>query len=221
MSDPHKTRIVLLVVLPLAAALVTGLLMNALTAPRIESALEERDAALARIKTLESEIASLTARLTAEPGPEEPSSEEPVASDSAAPAEDVDAAEDGRHFCYVNSVVNETGITMITVDFAELLSGDEAAAAAAAAGEESPPPNDYWIRNVNPRLRTFPVRVGIRVTLTSTSEGTNPEGYSVLLDQWQDFFVGMSPGMERVRDVPYWIEVRDGTVTAIEEQYLP
>jgi len=121
----------------------------------------------------------------------------------------------------VRDIVNETGTTMITVDYADFLTGDEAADAAAAAGEESPPPNDFFIRNVNPMLRTFPVESGISVTLRSSSSGIDADGYTVPLGQWQDFFIGMTGDMEVVRVVPYWIEIEDGVVVSVEEQYLP
>ncbi len=187
------------------------------------------------------EIARLTdelaeARFAAEESAEESAEEptiDPAASDTPAeeptdpatgdaPATDPPpATTSGREFCYVREVVNETGTTMITVDYAQLLTGAEAASAATAAGDESPPPNDYYIVNENPLLRTFPVRAGIMVTLQSGNPSGDMDPYTVVLGQWQDFFIGMSPGMEVVRDVPYWITLQNGEVTAIEEQYLP
>lgn len=187
------------------------------------------------------EIAELTgqlaeARSAAEEPSEEPPGEptiDPATSDTPAEKPVVDpaagesavtdppATASGREFCYVREVVNETGTTMITVDYAQFLTGADAAAAATARGDESPPPNDYYIVNENPLLRTFPVRAGITVTLHHGNPSGNMEPYTVVLGQWQDFFVGMSPGMEVVRDIPYWITLKNGEVTAIEELYLP
>ncbi len=219
MEAAQKKRAVLMIALLVLAVLITGSTMWLVMSSRIASIEEERDSALSRIEQLESQVASLSEELE---GVEDEAVEEetPAAEHGGAAPQDT-ASEDGRHFCYVTDVLNETGTTMITVDYADLLTGPEAAAAAAAAGEESPPPNDYWISNVNPLLRTFPVRPGISVKLTSTSEGTVPDGYTVSLGQWQDFYVGMSPGMEVVRHVPYWITIENGEVTFIEEQYLP
>lgn len=219
MEASQKKRTALMIALPVLAALIVGLAMWALMSLRIGSIEEERDSALSRIEELESEVDALSEQLATDG-----TTDEEAAEDETPPSEDASedtASEDGRHFCFVTDVVDETGTPMIIVDYADLLTGSEAAAAAAAAGAESPPPNDYWISNVNPKLRTFPVRSGIIVRLTSTSEGTNPDGYTVTLGQWQDFFTGMSPGMEVVRDVPYWIIIENGEVTSIEEQYLP
>jgi hypothetical protein len=53
----------------------------------------------------------------------------------------------------------------VTFDLIQYLTGDAATRAAAEDGEESPPPNDYYIRNVNPRLRTLPVRADASITV--------------------------------------------------------
>lgn len=222
MSESRTRRMALLVGLPVVAALITGIVIYLLATSWVASAEDERDAALARIEALESEIASLETRLAGSDDPlpaVTPAAEEPDPPPGADP--DPNATADGRYFCFVREIVNETGTTVITVDFAEFLTGAEAAAAATAAGEESPPPNDYWISNVNPRLRTFPVKADINVRLVSTSDGVNMAGYDAALGQWQDFWAGMSPGLEHIRDVPYWIEVAGGTVTSIKEQYIP
>ena len=129
--------------------------------------------------------------------------------------------EDGRHFTYIKEVSTVDGSTVLVVDYARMLTGDEAAAAATAAGEESPPPNDYFIVNENTLLRTFPVDTTINVRLTSRSDGVQPEGYDVGFGVWQDMFVGMIEGAGIVKVVPYWITIEGGVITAIEEQYLP
>ena len=66
--------------------------------------------------------------------------------------------ENGRHPVVVKQV-SVSGRT-VTFDLVQWFSGDAATKAAAEDGEESPPPNDYYIRNVNPRLRTLPVATG-------------------------------------------------------------
>lgn len=129
--------------------------------------------------------------------------------------------EDGRHFTYFKDVTTVDGSTVLVVDYAQMLTGDEAAAAATAAGEESPPPNDYFIVNENTLLRTFPVDTTINVRLTSKPDGVQPEGYDVSFGVWQDMFIGMIADAGIVRVVPYWITIEGGVITAIEEQYLP
>lgn len=111
---------------------------------------------------------------------------------------------------------------MLTVDYLQFLTGDEAADAASARGDESPPPNDYYIVNDNPRLRTYPVDRTIRVTLVTTAEGfSDPDGYEVDFGLFYDGLQGMSGEVPGMWDTPYWITIEDGTITAIEAQYLP
>lgn len=111
---------------------------------------------------------------------------------------------------------------MLTVDYLQFLTGDEAADAAAAHGDESPPPNDYYIANDNPRLRTYPVDRTIRVTLVTTSEGfSDPDGYEVDFGLFYDGLQGMSGEVPGMWDTPYWITIEDGVITEIEAQYLP
>ena len=51
-----------------------------------------------------------------------------------------------------------SGPATITFDLIQFFTGEAATKAAAEDGQGSPAPNDYYIRNVNPRLRTLPVR---------------------------------------------------------------
>jgi len=145
----------------------------------------------------------------------------PDTSYTTPPPADGTEDEDGRHFTYIREVSTVDGSTVLVVDYAQMLTGDEAAAAATAAGEESPPPNDYFIVNENALLRTFPVDTTINVRLTSKADGVQPEGYDVGFGIWQDMFIGMITDAEIVTVVPYWITVEGGVITAIEEQYLP
>jgi hypothetical protein len=145
----------------------------------------------------------------------------PDAGYTTPPPTDGPSDEDGRHFTYIREVPTVNGVTVVVVDYAQMLTGAEAAAAATAAGEESPPPNDYFIVNENTLLRTFPVDTTIDVRLTSRSDGVQPEGYEVGFGVWQDMFIGMIEGAGVVRAVPYWITIESGVITVIEEQYLP
>jgi len=150
---------------------------------------------------------------------------------------------DSFQFAYVTEVASD-GST-VTLDYAEFLTGEEANAAAEAAGEIDPGegvPNDYFIRNDNPRLRTFPIESDARIELIgyfldSADQGlaeitVSPLEWATLLakaqqcaaddfppeceslggDNWQWYGFGQ---------LPYWVLIGDGVVTALEEQYLP
>ncbi|HEX4906995.1 MAG TPA: hypothetical protein VFW32_00225 [Actinomycetes bacterium] len=122
---------------------------------------------------------------------------------------------DGRHPVYLKTV--DPGQQTITFDLIQFFTGDAAAKAAAEDGQESPPPNDYYIRNVNPRLRTLPVRSGAPITvnvLAAGSTGNATKDVSVTLDELAGYFPNSGTA-------PFWITVDQGQVTRIAQQFLP
>ena len=122
---------------------------------------------------------------------------------------------DGRHPVYLKTV--DPDRQTITFDLIQFLTGDAATKAAAEDGEESPPPNDYYIRNVNPRLRTLPVAADAPITvnvLAAQSTGSATKDVSVTLAKLASYFPNRGKP-------PFWITVEQGRVTRIAEQYLP
>ena len=119
---------------------------------------------------------------------------------------------DGRHPAYVKSV-DPDGQT-VTFDLIQFFSGDAATKAAAEDGEESPPPNDYYIRNVNPRLRTLAVRADAIVTVNSLGFGGQAE---------RPVSLAKLATLTRPHDdwPPFWITVRHGQVVKIAQQWVP
>jgi hypothetical protein len=135
---------------------------------------------------------------------------------TAAPATSRPAVlEDGRHPVYLKTV--DPGRRTITFDLIQFFSGDAATKAAAEDGEQSPPDNDYYIRNVNSRLRTLPVAADAPITantLTAQSSGSATKNVSLTLDELAGYFP------TRGAD-PFWITVDQGQVTKMAQQYLP
>jgi hypothetical protein len=120
---------------------------------------------------------------------------------------------DGRHPVIVKQV--DAGGRTVTFDLIQWFEGDAAAKAAAEDGEESPPPNDYYIRNVNPRLRTLPVTSGARVTLTRLTVGQG--GGNAAGPVPADLAAVAASGVDHI----FWATVRGGQIQALEEQYVP
>ena len=123
---------------------------------------------------------------------------------------------------YIDKVWEAEGKRYIRIDYAEMLTGDEAKKAAVADGVIGPGEeldNDYYIVNDNPKKREFTVSASATFA-TSTFGG--------VMDQpstWAEFksFWSAAPpdGAEHLHDMPWWI-VRAGTeVVSIAEQYLP
>ena len=122
---------------------------------------------------------------------------------------------DGRHPVYLKTV--DPDRPTITFDLIQFFTGEAATKAAAEDGEESPPPNDYYIRNVNSRLRTLPVRSDAPITvnvLAAQSTGSSTKDVSVTLDELASYFPNSGTA-------PFWITVEQGQVTKIAQQFLP
>ena len=125
---------------------------------------------------------------------------------------------------YIKKVWVQGGKRYISIDYAEMLTGQAAIDAAVAAGEIQPGedlPNDYYIRNTNHELRQF--EVSASVAITTASWDASPDQPRTIT--WADFVSlwGTTPpeAASYLRDTPWWIE-RDGqTVIKIDEQYLP
>ena len=138
-----------------------------------------------------------------------------VAPGAAAPAAEGAELEDGRHPVVVQRV--QVGGRTVTFDLVQWFQGDAAARAAAEDGEESPPPNDYYIRNVNPRLRTLPVAAGAPITvnvLAASSTGSSTKDVTVTLDKLATYFPNSGTA-------PFWITVEQGQATRIAQQFVP
>lgn len=122
---------------------------------------------------------------------------------------------DGRHPVYVKTV--DPDRPTITFDLIQFFTGEAATKAAAEDGKESPPPNDYYIRNVNSRLRTLPVRSDAPMTvnvLAAQSTGSSTKDVSVTVDELASYFPNSGTA-------PFWITVEQGQVTKIAQQFLP
>ena len=153
-------------------------------------------------------------------GSEEPGGAGGTPATTAAPAPTPTTGEpgvlaEGRHPVYLKTV--DPDRPTITFDLIQFFTGEAATKAAADDGEESPPPNDYYIRNVNPRLRTLPVRSDAPITvnvLAAQSTGSSTKDVSVTLDELASYFPNSGTA-------PFWITVEQGQVTKIAQQFLP
>jgi hypothetical protein len=129
------------------------------------------------------------------------------------PAEPTDM-QNGRHPVVVKQV-SVSGRT-VTFDLVQWFSGDAATKAAAEDGQESPPPNDYYIRNVNPRLRTLPVTPDARLSLTRQTLNAGGSGSAAA-----NVEVDLATIQANGRDHLFWATVQGGRIVALEEQYVP
>jgi len=127
-----------------------------------------------------------------------------------------------KQFTFITAIDESGSTPLIVADYAQMLTGDAAAAAATAAGDESPPPNDYYIVNVNKLLRKLKVKPGLNVKVATNEDGTSdPDGHSVAFADWAADYAAPTAENASLREAPYWIWVKDGTIVKIEQQYLP
>jgi hypothetical protein len=124
---------------------------------------------------------------------------------------------------FIKKVWEQGGKRYISIDYAEMLTGQAAIDAAVAAGDIKPGedlPNDYYIKNTNKQERQFEVSGSVAIT-TSTWGGqmNRPVTWDVFVTFWSATPPDAEAGF--LRNNPWWIE-RDGqTVLKIDEQYLP
>lgn len=110
--------------------------------------------------------------------------------------------------------VEATSATGIEFDLACWFTGQAAIDASAEDGEESPPPNDYYVRNENTLTRSLPVSPEVPVVWYP--EGGDPTTETVVdFEVWVDAVVG------RGFMFGVWLDVIDGEVHEIREQWVP
>jgi hypothetical protein len=133
-----------------------------------------------------------------------------------------DTLPDGRYFVQLTDIQGgEEGPLLLQYDLAYFLTGEEANQAAEDRGLETPVPNDYFIVNDNPKLRLTPLE-GV-YSVKYIPEGS---GLSSPVKAHEAQFLGWM-GETVQTDFPpkdtswWWITIENGSVTKIEQQYLP
>lgn len=181
-------------------------------ARELADARDDLIAAQARIAALEASAAAAAEVSSA--------TEPPVATETTPKPAPANPAQT-RRFGFITTV-KPGSKPVLTIDYADFLTGKPAADAAASRGDESPPPNDYYIVNDTRSTTRLTVRPGTRVTLVSNPDGTSdPAGYTVDLATWVGFFEAPSDENAAIREGGYWLTIDNGVVTGISEQFLP
>lgn len=117
---------------------------------------------------------------------------------------------DGQWFGRLKAI-DTTGGT-IGFDLECLFVGDAANAAAAADGKtEIPVPDDVYVRNENETVRTQPAVSDVAIGVLGA------DGNATAYEPTSNGLATAGPLIDR----PVWIEVQDGWVIAIQQQYFP
>jgi hypothetical protein len=155
----------------------------------------------------------------------------PATSTTTAPQTSTTTAVVGEDvFGWLRSFEGRDHTTLIRVDPAEMLTGDEAEAAArqdGVIGEDEDLPNDFYIRNPDETTTEFTVSPDVVVTLQAcyedgkcvTTEQVDVETWSALLGGEED------PGLEwswyGAGSLPCVFTVVNGVIVEVQEVYLP
>jgi hypothetical protein len=78
-------------------------------------------------------------------------------------------------------------------------------------------PDGYWIRNVNPKIRTYPISNSAQYVLQTRSSYSIKWNERVTKNQFLTFLKERN----KSHTIPFHIEVKNGVVTKITEQYIP
>ena len=117
----------------------------------------------------------------------------------------------------VTDAYSSGGTNYIKIDYVDMYTGDEAIAKALADGSNVVEtdengnqyiPNDYYIRNVNTKVRTFPLGPGC--TIGVFDQGDPNASLSITFTQFQS-----------LDDPLMHVNVVGGTVVTMTQQYLP
>ena len=138
--------------------------------------------------------------------PASPATKAPTGAGGATSSEPVVLA-DGRHPVLLKTI--DAGRGTVTFDLVQVFRDEEAAREAAKDHLEAD--NDFYTRNVNPRLRTLPVGAGASVTANQLA-GSN-----------QDIPVTLAKlsSLTRAGSGVFWITVRGGQIVQVAEQWSP
>lgn len=136
--------------------------------------------------------------------------------------EGVTTLESGRYLVYVQGSPDGVGLE---VDLAVWFSGNEANMAARIDGEtDIPVSNGYYIRNADPTALTLPVAEDVSVTSVWYDYDTDPdlENDPITYQQFVDVIQGDEESVQgHLRNSPWWATVQNGTIVALDEQYVP
>ncbi|MBT2697223.1 hypothetical protein J7E79_07340 [Bacillus sp. ISL-40] len=78
-------------------------------------------------------------------------------------------------------------------------------------------PDGYWIRNVNPKIRTFTISKNAQYVLQTRSLYGIKWNEKVTRSQ----FITFLKQRDKHHQIPFHIEIKNGIVTKITEQYIP
>jgi len=118
---------------------------------------------------------------------------------------------DGHRFGYIRSAT-ETSVIFDPADFLTYEYGQTVAARDGAVKKGQPLVDDYYAPNPSTATATLPVAKEPQVTIVKCDAGCR-QGFR---GTWAAIIRSLHS-----RPYPWWLTIRNGVVTAIDEQYVP
>jgi len=129
------------------------------------------------------------------------------------------SAEVIKAFGFIKKIYEKNGKNYLVIDYAEFYTGEEADKAAIEDGEIKPGEHvdgDYYIRNKNPKLRTFEIADDVSCFVCDFEKEGGVDLKYVELSHLKSL---LAKGELEFR--PFWIERKGNVVVKITEQYIP
>ena len=133
---------------------------------------------------------------------------------------------EGKRLVYFRGVKQDGLSAIVTVDPIEMFGGDDGVAAAMQDTKCSKEHvvecaaslnNNFYIRNLSKNTQNLTVTLSTDVYLESATDMTKLEKVGVL----ELKKIATAWPKERLTNTPFWVTVKNGTVTKVEQQYIP
>lgn len=132
------------------------------------------------------------------------------------------AVEDGEHVGFVTGIDVEA--RTLTVDVVQFLTGQDAVDAYHEDFPDDPegPPNDFYVVDDESPFVTLPVADDVDVQLVRLQEDSDAGLSAGTFEELPDYFLGyVTEESERMSYLMFRLEVEDGAIVAITEQFTP
>jgi len=187
--------------------------------------IEERQNEIKKIEEAPQNISAPTG--TSVPEPPQAISEEPQTnSDTNQSTEGMQPFSGERQIGYIKKVYTKGGKNYLNIDYIQWLTGTEAQKAMREDGQcpktgECIVMDDYYIRNVNPLIRTFEIAADAEITMQTYDMETTGQIQPQSLNFNQFSQIWSTNTKPNLKNVPYIVEISSNQIVKINEQYIP
>ena len=131
-----------------------------------------------------------------------------------------------EQFAFIKKIYTKSSSDFAEVDYAQFLTGDEADKAAQEAGEVGTGedvPNDYYIKNVNGKIRTFKISQNVKIIVQTNkmASGGQLQDQQITYSTFKHIFITKPNNQSMMVNNGYWLTIKGDEITKFKEQYVP